>query len=66
LEIGTDRRLFSMAWLFENTGQAAGLFDAASSSGADRLKTGRINARKLLQAERRIRAALQLGHRARR
>lgn len=55
-----------MAWLFENTGQAAGLFDAASSSGADRLKTGRINARKLLQAERRIRAALQLGHRARR
>jgi predicted TIM-barrel fold metal-dependent hydrolase len=49
LEIGADRILFSTDYPFEDVGQAATWFDAASISEADRLKIGRTNARKLFK-----------------
>ena len=49
LEIGSDRILYSTDWPFENVGDAAAWFDAASISEADRLKIGRTNAMKLFK-----------------
>ncbi len=49
LEIGADRILFSTDYPFEDVGQAADWFDAASISEADRVKIGRTNARKLFK-----------------
>jgi gamma-resorcylate decarboxylase len=49
LEIGADRILFSTDYPFEDVGQAATWFDAASISEADRVKIGRTNARKLFK-----------------
>jgi 2,3-dihydroxybenzoate decarboxylase len=44
LEIGADRILFSTDYPFEDVGDAATWFDAASISEADRAKIGRLNA----------------------
>jgi 2,3-dihydroxybenzoate decarboxylase len=49
LELGADRILFSTDWPFENVGDAARWFDAASISEADRLKIGRTNAMRLFK-----------------
>jgi 2,3-dihydroxybenzoate decarboxylase len=51
LEIGADRILFSVDWPFENVDHAAVWFDAASISEADRLKIGRLNARRLFKLD---------------
>ena len=51
LEIGADRILFSTDWPFENIDHAAIWFDDASISEADRLKIGRLNARKLFKLD---------------
>ena len=49
LEVGSDRIMFSVDWPFENISHAAGWFDAAAISEADRLKIGRHNAQKLFK-----------------
>jgi gamma-resorcylate decarboxylase len=49
MEIGADRILFSTDYPFEDVGQAATWFDAATISEADRLKIGRTNALKLFK-----------------
>lgn len=49
LEIGADRIMFSTDWPFENIDHAAGWFDAASISEADRQKIGRDNAVRLFR-----------------
>ena len=51
LEIGADRILFSTDYPFEQVREAAEWFDVASISDADRLKIGRLNARKLFKME---------------
>lgn len=51
LEIGADRILFSTDWPFENIDHAADWFDACSISEADRLKIGRVNARRLFKLD---------------
>ncbi len=51
LEIGADRILFSTDWPFENIDHAAKWFDTTSISEADRLKIGRLNARKLFKLD---------------
>jgi 2,3-dihydroxybenzoate decarboxylase len=51
LEIGADHILFSADWPFENIDHAAIWFDSASISEADRLKIGRLNARKLFKLD---------------
>jgi hypothetical protein len=50
LEIGVERITFSTDWPFENIDHAAAWFDAAAISEADRLKIGRTNALRLVQA----------------
>jgi predicted TIM-barrel fold metal-dependent hydrolase len=47
LEVGADRILFSADYPFEEVGEAAAWFDAASISEPDRVKIGRMNAAKL-------------------
>jgi gamma-resorcylate decarboxylase len=49
LEMGSDHILFSTDWPFENVDQAADWFDAASISENDRLKIGRLNAKRLFK-----------------
>jgi 2,3-dihydroxybenzoate decarboxylase len=49
LEVGADRIMFSTDWPFEDIGHAAGWFDAAEISEADRLKIGRTNATNLFR-----------------
>jgi 2,3-dihydroxybenzoate decarboxylase len=46
-ELGIDRVLFSVDYPFEEVADAAGWFDKAEISEADRLKIGRTNAQKL-------------------
>jgi gamma-resorcylate decarboxylase len=48
LELGADRILFAADYPFEQTSEAAGWFDAAPISDADREKIGRTNAERLL------------------
>jgi len=49
LEVGADRILFSTDYPFENVREAAEWFDSVSISETDRLKIGRLNARKLFK-----------------
>ncbi len=51
LEVGADRIMFSVDWPFENIDHAATWFDTASISEADRLKIGRLNAKKLFKLD---------------
>ena len=51
LEIGSERIMFSTDWPFENIDHAAGWFDAATISEADRQKIGRTNARRLFKLD---------------
>ena len=48
-EIGADRVMFSVDYPFEDFSDAAGWFDAADISEADRIKIGRTNAMKLFK-----------------
>jgi 2,3-dihydroxybenzoate decarboxylase len=48
-EIGADRVMFSVDYPFEDFSDAAGWFDAAEISEADRLKIGRTNAMRLFR-----------------
>jgi 2,3-dihydroxybenzoate decarboxylase len=52
LEMGADRVLFSTDCPFESLDDAAGWFDRAAISEADRQKIGRENARKLFQLDK--------------
>ena len=46
-ELGVDRVLFSVDYPFEEVADAAGWFDNAEISEADRMKIGRTNAQRL-------------------
>jgi gamma-resorcylate decarboxylase len=48
-EIGAERVMFSVDYPFEDFGDAAGWFDKAEISEADRLKIGRTNAMRLFK-----------------
>lgn len=48
MQVGADRILFAADYPFERPTEAAGWFDAAPISAADRLKIGRTNAARLL------------------
>jgi 2,3-dihydroxybenzoate decarboxylase len=51
LEMGSDRIQFSTDWPFENVDHAAEWFEHAPISETDRLKIGRLNARRLFKLE---------------
>lgn len=48
-ESGADRVMFSVDWPFEDVGEGARWFDAATIGEADRAKVGRNNAIKLFK-----------------
>lgn len=51
LEVGADRILFAVDYPYEPTDRACGWFDQCPISEADRVKIGRLNARRLFRLE---------------